>query len=128
MTIQIFLSFWQKVGPPLTFMAGDEASYNEWEDGNCKYQGMRKAGAAKHGIVRTIYGDDCIEEATWYEDKRHGLCFDWPNHNFFAFQAIIHDHGEFKACIYWNDDWSEEYSEGDKELILENNGLSIFKP
>ena len=33
MTIQIFLSFWQKVGPDLTIEAG-EASYNEWTDKN----------------------------------------------------------------------------------------------
>ena len=32
-----------------------------------------------------------------------------------------------KAYISWFDDWEEEYSDN-KEMILENNGLSIFKP
>ena len=137
MTIQIFLSFWQKVSPHLEFpltQAGDDASYNsEWEGKDfledCKFQGMRKADDQKHGIVRTIY-QYCIEEATWYEDKRHGLCFFWDkdnNYSTVAFRAYIFDHGQMKARISWNDDWSEYGSDGDKELILGSNGLSIFK-
>ena len=61
MTIEIFLSFWQKVSPRLAFpgtQAGDDASYAEWEGkdcygNNCKFQGMRKLDL-KHGVVRTI--------------------------------------------------------------------------
>ena len=57
MTFEIFKVFWQKVSPALhslTMFPG-EASYNEWEDGNYKYQGMRKPGGdQKHGIVRKI--------------------------------------------------------------------------
>ena len=132
MTIQIFLSFWQKVGLDLEFpemQAGDAASYTEWKDkSGYKCQGMRKPGGGqKHGIVRTI-GDDFIREETYYQDELHGLTFYWFDDNYTAFEAIIFDHGEMKAKIYWKDDWSEYGSDGDKELILENNGLSIFKP
>ena len=132
MTIEIFKAFWQKVGPHLEFpltQAGDDASYAEWEDEDgFKYQGMRKADGAMHGIVRTFYSSDgCIEEATYCEDKLHGLCFFWGDYDW-AFVAIIYDHGEKKAIIMWKSDWVVLDSEGDKELILENNGLSIFKP
>ena len=48
--------------------------------------------------------------------------------NNLAFKATIYNHGVRKAEIWWKDDWSEFMSIGDKELILENNGLSIFKP
>ena len=85
MTIQIFLSFWQKVGLDLEFpemQAGDAASYTEWEDEyGYKCQGMRKPdGGQKHGIVRTI-GSWGIVEATFFEDKRHGLYFFWGNYD-----------------------------------------------
>ena len=82
MTIQIFKAFWHKVSPHLEFpltQAGDDASCVEWGNDYRKFQGMRKPdGGQKHGIVRTInkYGR-CIREATWYEDKPHGLCFEW---------------------------------------------------
>ena len=131
MTIEMFKTFWQKVSPDLEFpwtQAGDEASYAEWMDGNTKYQGMRKPdGGQKHGIVRTIDRDGDINEATWYEDKLHGLSFWWINYTN-AFYASIYYHGNLKAYIEWKDDWSEYHSSGNKELILENNGLSIFKP
>ena len=128
MTIEMFKVFWQKVSPHLTIEAGDKASYNEWMENSTKYQGARKPGGARHGIVRTIskYGG-WIEEATWYEDKEHGLSFIWMDGNYWAFGAAIYDHGKQKAFICWRDDWSEWNSEN-KELILENNGLSIFKP
>ena len=87
---------------------------------------MRKLDL-KHGIVRAI-GDDFIWEETYYEDKEHGLSFTWWNHPTIAFMVRIFDHGEEKARIWWKSDWSEAYSSGDKELILENNGLNIFKP
>ena len=131
MTIEMFKAFWQKVSPHLTIEAGDEASYIEWMDKySNKHQGARMPGGARHGIVRTInskYG--WIEEETYYEDKKHGLSFTWfgGNYDYCAFEAHICDPGEEKAFITWNKDWSELYSDN-KELILENNGLSIFKP
>ena len=104
MTIEIFLAFWQKVSPDLTVEAGDEASYIEWEDVNGKNYGTRKPGDAKHGIIRTInrYG---IREATYCENKPHGLWFYWSNNPTIAFVAVIYNHGEQKAWIQWRDDW-----------------------
>ena len=129
MTIEILKAFWQKVSPHLTIEAGDEASYNEWEDKyGHKNQGMRMPDGARHGIVRMIVFGHFIEEATFYEDKPHGLSFTWYNDPTIAFRAFIFDHGQLKAVITWNKDWSEAGSLGDKQLILENNGLSIFKP
>ena len=73
--------------------AGDDASYHEWTEGNYKYYGMRKLDL-KHGIVRTIYGDGFIQEATYYKDKEHGLSFAWLDDIYpYAFSANIHDHG-----------------------------------
>ena len=130
MTFEIFLAFWQKVSAHLEFpgtQAGEDASYSEWTEGNHKFYGMRKVGGGqKHGIVRTIR-DGSITEATYYEDKQHGLIFVWYDHPSVAFQATIYDHGNLKACIMWREDWSVYDSMGDKELILGNNGLSIFK-
>ena len=57
----------------------------------------------------------------------HGLCFTWFNYLDVAFEATIFDHGEKKATIIWEDDW-EEFASRNKEMILMNNGLSIFKP
>ena len=139
MTIEIFKAFWQKVSPRLSFpgmQAGDDASFNEWEGKgsfgeDCKFQGMRKLGGGqKHGIARAISNDGrFIEEATYCDDKVHGLSFTWrANNTYTAFTAEIYDHGEIKAGIDWEDDWSEAYSEGNKEMILMNNGLNIFKP
>ena len=139
MTIEMFKAYWQSVSPDLEFpltQAGDEASCAEWEGkdrfgNNCKFQGMRKAGGdRKHGIVRAISNDGrFIQEATYYENEMHGLSFVWRFTNGpIAFRAEIYNHGEEEAYITWYDDWSEYYSSGDKELILENNGLSIFKP
>ena len=137
MTVPMFTTFWQKVSSDLTMPgteAGGDASYVEWtgkmHGSDCKFQGMRKAGA-KHGIVRTISKNGgWIEEGTYCDDKNHGLSFEWPNHpiDTIAFRAAIFDHGEEKAEIWWKADWSEYHSSGNKELILENNGLSIFKP
>ena len=97
MTIEIFTAYWQKVSADLAFpltQAGDEASYAEWEDENgWKIQGMRKPD----GIVRTIRPDGWIREATYYEDKPHGLCFSWYDHPTVAFIATIFDHGKQKA-------------------------------
>ena len=108
MTFEIFFAFWQKVGPDLEFpgtQAGDDASYVEWTDeyNGCKFQGMRKPdGGQKHGIVRTISNDgDFIEEATYYQDKLHGLCFAWLDRPTVAFEAEIYDHGQVKAGIWW---------------------------
>ena len=131
LTFEIFLSFWQKVSLDLTFpgmQAGDEASYVEWtESDGQKCYGMRKPDGARHGIFRMIAPGQFIREETYCEDKQHGLSFYWFNYGP-AFHAAIYDHGERKACIYWKSDWSELYSTGNKELILMNNGLSIFKP
>ena len=108
--------------------AGDEASYATWEDSDgWKYFGMRELGL-KHGIVRTISNDGWIKEETWYENKNHGLSFVWTNYSYGAFYATIYDHGDQKARVRWRADWSEYSSSGDKDLILKNNGLSIFKP
>ena len=137
MTIEMFKAFWQRVSPDLEFpgtQAGEEASHAEWEgkdsDGDdCKFQGMRKPdGGQKHGIVRTIDSDyGWIYEETYCDDKEHGLSFSWWNDDGYAFEAAIYDHGEYKARISWESDWSEAGS-NNKEMILENNGLSIFKP
>ena len=113
--------------------AGDDASPDEWEDedshgDDCKFEGMRNAARQKHGIVRTIIKNGSINEATYCEDKKHGLSFYWWDNSDTPFVASIYDHGERKALIWWNKDWSEDMSTGNKELILENNGLSIFKP
>ena len=89
---------------------------------------MRKADAARHGIIRTIIPGSHINEATYCNDELHGLSFTWSNDDFsWAFSAAIYDHGEEKAFIDWKDDWSEAVSDN-KEMILENNGLNIFKP
>ena len=61
-----------------------------------------------HGIVRTIFHDGSIREATYCENKLHGLSFIWDESTFYAFQASIYDHGQFKAFIQWNADWSEK--------------------
>ena len=128
MTIEIFKAFWQKVSPHLEFpltQAGDEASHVEWEDNGDMYQGMRKLGGARHGIVRTINPGGSIREATYCNDEMHGLSFFWGDYT--AFTAAIYDHGQLKASIIWKDDWSEIDSDN-KEMILENNVLCIFKP
>ena len=131
MTVERFTAFWRKVSPDLSFpgtKAGEEPTYNEWADGNGnKFQGMREPGGAKHGIVRTIYPNGCIEEATYCNDEMHGMSFFWFNDDYNAFIARIYDHGQIIAGIMWNKDWSEINSDN-KEMILENNGLSIFKP
>ena len=128
MTIQIFKAYWQNFGPDLSIEAGDEASYNEWTDEYGKNYGMREPGGAQHGIVRTIDSDGNIIEGTYFEDEPHGLSFFWENdNNDLAFGAFIYDHGERKAFIWWDSDWSEIFSEN-KELMLENNGLNNFKP
>ena len=65
MAVRIFNAFWQNVSPKLAFpgsQAGDDASYAEWAEGSWKHYGMRKAGGAKHGIVRSIYYDGNIYE------------------------------------------------------------------
>ena len=134
MTIEIFLSFWQEVGADLEFpgtQAGEDASYVEWQDVYGKNYGMRKPGGdQKHGIVRAISNDGrFIQEDTYYDDEPHGLCFTWTRgYHSIAFGAAIYDHGEIIASVTWFDDWSEYTSTGNKELILMNNGLSIFKP
>ena len=131
MTIEIFKAFWQKVSPDLEFpgmQAGDDASYVEWEKYGNKYYGMRKPGDAKHGIVRIIDSKNgWIREATYCDDKEHGLSFYWTEDYLTASEAIIYNHGEEKAYITWRADWSERNSDN-KELILETNGLNIFKP
>ena len=139
MTVGKFIAFWQQVSPHSSFPgteAGDDVSYHEWEDKNgVKCYGSMKFEAAvfnflKHGIVRTIskgpFGS--ITEATYFADKKHGLSFEWLGGYGGAFQASIYNHGEAKAFILWNPDWSESGSAGNKELILQNVGLSIFKP
>ena len=133
MTVGIFNAFWQKVSPDLSFpgtKAGDDASPVEWGNDYCKYQGMRNADGQKMSIVRPVVNGNYsfINEATFHEDKLHGLCFTWTNYDDVAFDAAIYDHGVRKAEIKWKSDWSELYSYGNKEMILENNGLSIFKP
>ena len=114
LTIEIFKAFWQKVSPDslsLTIEAGDEASYNEWEDedGN-KNQGMRKPDNARHGIVRTIRPGRWISEETYCNDERHGLSFFWyEDVNYCAFMARIYNYGQLKACIAWKSDWSRKF-------------------
>ena len=88
---------------------------------------MRKADGAKHGVIRSVDNIGFIFEQTYFEDKKHGLSFIWWNDSYStAFRAVIWDHGKIKASIDWNKDWSELYSDN-KELILKNDGLSLFK-
>ena len=131
LTVEIFNAFWKKVSPDLPMpgpKAGDEASYCEWTDTDgVKYQGMRNAAGLKSGIVREVSEYGRIVEATYFEDKSHGLTFKWYNNDFSAaFQAKIYVHGDLEAYIAWRDDWSE-YGFENKELILGSNGLNIFK-
>ena len=140
LTEEIFATFFQKGSADLPLEAqfellnlgteaSDAVSYAEWEDEEChsKHYGTRKLNGARHGIVRNIYAyTHDIEEATYYEDKLHGLSFNW-NCNGPAFIAVIYDKDEVKASISWTSDWSEEAS-FNKEMILENDGLSLFKP
>ena len=66
--------------------------------------------------MRKVYGKyNQVEEATWYEDKRHGLAFGWGSG--LPFTVTIYNHGKNKAWIKWHDDWSMFISDGDKELI-----------
>ena len=132
-TIEIFKAYWQNVSPHLLFpgtKAGDDATYYEWEEkkygDTWKHYGTRNVYFAKHGIVRIISKYYWINEATYFEDKPHGLWFAWNNNKHPAFEAGIYDHGEEKARIWWNSDWSEGYSDN-KELIL-SNGINLFKP
>ena len=138
MFVPVFKAFWHKPDLPLIpgslglpfpgTAAGDNASYAEWTEGSGdKCYGMRNADGQNHGIVRTIVPGDggWITEATYYEDEEHGLSCFWGANGFIA---RFYDHGEQKAYIGWNDGWSEIYSSGNKALILENDGLSLFKP
>ena len=128
---ETFHAFWKRVTAHLPMPgteAGDEASYCEWTEGFDTYQGMRNAAGLKSGIVRKIDSTGWINEATYFENKKHGLCFWWINGYDYAFRAYILEHGEQKACIQWKSDWSEYHSSGNKALILENGGLSLLKP
>ena len=83
LTFDIFKAFWQEVSPHLHFpgtKAGDDVTCTEWTEGIRTYQGMRKADGAKHGVIRSVYNNSYngnIREATYFEDKRHGLTFTW---------------------------------------------------
>ena len=82
LTFDIFKAFWQKVSPHLPMPGSDEASYLEWEvkdkwGRKSKFFGMRNAAGLKSGIVRTVDSRGCIREETFFEDKKHGLCFWW---------------------------------------------------
>ena len=112
MIVDIFNAYWKKVSPHFPMpgsKAGDEGSYSEWTDSNGdKCQGMRRTDGAKHGIVRSICNGRCrITEATYLEDKLHGLCFQWINIEDWAFMATIYNRGNNKAFIQWKEDWSE---------------------
>ena len=116
LTVDIFNAYWLKVSAHLSMpgsMAGDGASYCDWDgrvDGiACKHFGTRRADGAKHGVIRSVTSKSGnIEEATWYENKRHGLSFFWGEFiNYTAFVAKIFEHGKQKAHIWWNKDWSE---------------------
>ena len=135
LTFDVFKAFWQEVSPDLHFpgtIAGDDATYSEWEGEEygvaCKFQGMRNAAGKKSGIVRSVSEYGTIQELTYFEDKLHGLAFGWNKNNYgYAFNVRILKHGEFEAHIRLRDDWSE-YSSKNKEYILKNDGLSLFKP
>ena len=132
LTFDIFKAFWQDVSPDLHFpgtIVGDDATYTEWKKGSYTYQGMRKAGGAKHGVIREVRSRliNSIYETTYFEDKKHGLSFGWYNDYDYAFVAQIFEHGKEKARIRWRDDWLMGRPKN-KELILKNDGLSLFKP
>ena len=103
MTVEMFKAFWQNVSPELSFpgtKAGDDVSYGFWEDDDMMgsrwmYQGTRKA--VRHGIVRQMVSSTCawITEATYYDNKEHGLSFSWnDNSSDDSFSAFIFDHGK----------------------------------
>ena len=55
LTIGTFKKSWLKMTSNLQFPgteAGNEVTYGEWEEDDKKFQGMRKNGIVKHGIVR----------------------------------------------------------------------------
>ena len=122
LTVEIFNIFWKKISPDLAMpgtMAGDVASCVEWKGKNnwgddCKYFGTRKADGAKHGVIRSV-SEYCINEATYFEDKKHGLSFVWWTDN--TLSGYIYEHGKEKAFINWNKNWSEKNSKGNKELL-----------
>ena len=72
---------WAKMTPDVPFPgteAGDQVSYAEWEEDGYKWQGMRKAGGVKHGLVRQIR-PDYVEDATWNNNEQNGLSLYWFN-------------------------------------------------
>ena len=77
---------------------------------------MRNAAGLKSGVVRSVnkYG---INEATYFEGKGHGLSFLWYYDN--TFVAYIFEHDKEKAFIWWNKDWSEDESSGNKALLID---------
>ena len=130
MTVEIFKAYWQKVSPHLHFpgtKAGNDATCTEWARGDFKFFGMRNAAGLKSGIVRTV-SKYSIEEGTFFEDKLHGLSFVWFTYDNPAFKARIFKHGDCEAFIAWKQDGSMFCSNGNKEFILNNDGLSLFKP
>ena len=102
MSIEIFKACWQEVSPHLDFpgtKAGEDATCTEWEGKDkfgdvYKYEGMRNAAGLKNGIVRMVSNDGWIQEATYCEDKEHGLSFTWyGDFSSMAFTAASFDHG-----------------------------------
>ena len=78
LTIEIFEEYWHLVevtGGKENSLPWPDLIYDEWESefaGKCFGTRHRLSGE-KHGIVRWILPNGCIEESTWKNGQWHGL-------------------------------------------------------
>ena len=69
----------------------ENAVYDEWDAVHAgRYYGMRhKETGERHGIVRWVLPDGCIEESTWKNGEFHGFYRVIENHPFMSNEVKV---------------------------------------
>ena len=100
-------------------------TFDNWTEGNFKFEGPRQANGQKTEIVRQIGFDLTISEATYKDNRKHGLELYRPQHG--KFIASIYERGVRKGFVLWDKQWNVRSSQN-KEYCNAFFNLEDFMP
>jgi hypothetical protein len=100
------------------------AEYQEWGAGRWRNYGMRhKVTGAEHGIVRKVYYNGRVIEATYLDGRKHGLCRECFN---VKVNVHLHRFGAYLTGFAFSFNFTETGRDGPQPELLHDLSPAEF--
>ena len=83
--IKLYEEAWNEVGEPTPLFDLSKTDFGVFDDGDVHFEGMHKTvNGDRHGIARETVANGQIVQASFKDDRQHGLSLRWKNGSLFV--------------------------------------------